>query len=147
MAGHPAPESVPANDPQESQEVATAQTTPEATTAPVVSESVIRQLVRDELTGATLAVDNEEVRATVRDELTKAGVIVHKVEIKDSKGEIRTIEGKVPESFDWLIMLASARKNILMVGPAGCGKTHLASMVASGSRARLRFHQLLGRHE
>ncbi len=35
-----------------------------------------------------------------------------------------------PAEFDSLLMLAAQRKNILMVGPAGCGKTFIASKVA-----------------
>lgn len=54
--------------------------------------------------------------------------VVHKVQVGNKKP--KQIEGILPECFDLLLQLAGQRKNIMMVGPAGCGKTHVASMVA-----------------
>lgn len=45
-------------------------------------------------------------------------------------GEVRTVEGKTHPKFAWIVKLATARKNILLVGPTGCGKTHLAGQLA-----------------
>jgi len=42
----------------------------------------------------------------------------------DLKNEI------VPEYFERMIKLATARKNIMLVGPAGAGKTHVSEMLA-----------------
>lgn len=39
-------------------------------------------------------------------------------------------EGIVPKEYKRLIQLASQRVNILMVGPAGCGKSYLAAKIA-----------------
>lgn len=36
----------------------------------------------------------------------------------------------LPECFDDLVALAKARRNILLVGPAGCGKTYIARVLA-----------------
>lgn len=41
------------------------------------------------------------------------------------------IEAPVPPCFDKLVKLAGLRKNILLVGPAGCGKTTVAHLVAT----------------
>lgn len=40
------------------------------------------------------------------------------------------IEGLVHDQFDHVLRLASQRKNILLVGPSGTGKTHLAAQIA-----------------
>lgn len=40
------------------------------------------------------------------------------------------VAGKVHGEFDWVCKLAQARLNIYLVGPTGCGKTHLAKQVA-----------------
>src|SRR5262249_59731426 len=43
-------------------------------------------------------------------------------------------EPKMPDKahacFGWVLKLTTARKNVLLIGPAGSGKTHLASQVA-----------------
>lgn len=90
----------------------------------------IRQTVREELSGATLEVDQAEVRGVVRDELTKSGVTIHKIEVTSPGCNTRTIDGKAHAQLARTVRLAAARMNILLVGPAGSGKTHLASQVA-----------------
>lgn len=49
--------------------------------------------------------------------------------VKDGS-KIRTVKGVMPKEFPKMVQLASARNNILMVGPAGCGKTYIASKIA-----------------
>ena len=52
-------------------------------------------------------------------------------EIKDqTKNETRNVEGIFPEEWNRILQLATARENILLVGPTGCGKTYIAEMVA-----------------
>jgi len=41
-----------------------------------------------------------------------------------------TMDGKVHEKFSEIIDLAAQRMEILLVGPAGCGKSHLAEQIA-----------------
>lgn len=102
-----------------------------APTKPVAEEmELVRAIVRDELTGATLSVDQDEVRGVVRDELTKAGVCVHKIQVTSPVGEVRTFDGKAHPEMQDILTLASRRKNVLLIGPAGSGKTHLARQVA-----------------
>ena len=42
------------------------------------------------------------------------------------------VTGKTHKAFSKVLQLAGARKNICLVGPAGCGKTHMAAQVAEG---------------
>ena len=53
---------------------------------------------------------------------------VHEIRLPEQ--EPRTVEGVLPEVFGRVLALAQARKNILLVGPAGCGKTYLAEKIA-----------------
>lgn len=62
-------------------------------------------------------------------------IIEHKVprriEIIDiSTQELRDVSGLIPESFDRVLQLAMLRRNIMLVGPAGCGKTYLAKQIS-----------------
>jgi hypothetical protein len=111
----------------------------EATSAPALATpaasaldpEVLRKLVRDELEGATLTVDDSDVRPIVRDELTKAGIIRHEIVVKDQAGEqVLKIEGRPHRMLNKAVVLARCRKNILLIGPAGSGKTYLAEQVA-----------------
>lgn len=45
-------------------------------------------------------------------------------------GTVRVIEGIMHECFPKLVKLARARKNIMLVGPTGSGKTHTAAQLA-----------------
>jgi len=56
---------------------------------------------------------------------------VKTIEIKKPDGKVVKLKNKVlPKVFDRVLALAQCRRNILLVGPAGCGKTHLAKLVA-----------------
>jgi MoxR-like ATPase len=105
-----------------------------ATPAPVAAvtlpEDVIRSTVRKELEGAELSVDEKEVRAVVRDEMVKGGILKHVIEVKLPTGDVNKVQGKPHVAFARALRLAACRKNVLLVGPAGSGKTHLAEQVA-----------------
>lgn len=45
-------------------------------------------------------------------------------------GRRREVQGHTHDRFDRVLKLASIRQNVLIVGPAGCGKTRLAAQVA-----------------
>src|SRR6266496_4472592 len=47
------------------------------------------------------------------------------------------MDGKVHEKFAEILNLAAQRMEILMVGPAGCGKSHLAEQIAKALGLRL----------
>jgi cobaltochelatase CobS len=105
---------------------------PPSQTAPVqtMDAEAVRQAVRAELERATLSVDDSDVRPIVLAELAKAGIVKHIIEIKTPTGTTFAIEGKAHAELDWAVSLASRRKPVLLVGPAGSGKTHLASQIA-----------------
>ena len=103
---------------------------------------LVRGIVRDELAGATLSVDEAEVRALIdadverivgrtRDEMLAQGVITQQLEVRLPSGETTVIDGKAHAALPRCIRLAAARRNILLIGPAGSGKTHLAGQVAA----------------
>jgi len=54
--------------------------------------------------------------------------VQHTVKVGSKKP--KKIDGVLPEYFDTLLQLAAERKNILLVGPAGSGKTHTAELLA-----------------
>jgi cobaltochelatase CobS len=89
----------------------------------------ITATVRRLLEGAELSVDEAEVRRMVQSELAKGGA-VQRFEVKLPDQAIRSVEGKPHAKFARTLRLAAARRNVLLVGPAGCGKTHLAEQVA-----------------
>lgn len=50
--------------------------------------------------------------------------------VADAKGSERPVEGFVHAAFEKTLKLSQIRQNVLLVGPAGCGKTALAEQVA-----------------
>ncbi len=68
--------------------------------------------------------------AKTKDELTKAGIVKTEITVRINDAKPVKLDSKPHASFDRCLRLATARRNILMIGPAGCGKTHLAEQVA-----------------
>jgi MoxR-like ATPase len=87
-------------------------------------------LVRKLLDGAELTVDEGQVRGIVQTELARCG-ITQKFEVKVNDQPARQVEGKPHVKFARVLRLAMARRNILLVGPTGCGKTHLPDQIAT----------------
>ncbi len=107
-------------------EAAPAAVQPTASPMPIED---ITAIVRRLLDGAELSVDESEVRRLVQAELAQTGA-VQRFEVKLPDNTIRPIQGKPHTKYARAFRLAVARRNILLVGPAGCGKTHLAQQVA-----------------
>lgn len=82
------------------------------------------------VTPPAAALDEERVRAIAAEEVAKAAPRPHVTEIVLPTGERRQLPGRQHPAFERVLKLASIRQNILLVGPAGCGKTHLAGQVA-----------------
>lgn len=61
-------------------------------------------------------------------EAKKYNTVEHVVKV----GKLKPVKasGALPENFNRIISLATMRKNQLLVGPAGCGKTYIAAQVA-----------------
>lgn len=55
------------------------------------------------------------------------------------KGEARKIEGVFHNQFPKLVQLASARMNIMIFGPTGCGKSHVCKQLADALGLRFGF--------
>lgn len=77
-----------------------------------------------------LAVDEAKVRAIAADEVSKAA-LPRPVELRCNDRVLGTTTGQVHRQFDELTaMVEEGHRNMLMVGPAGSGKTTLAKNVA-----------------
>ncbi len=77
-------------------------------------------------------VDEATVRQIVMAEVKKAmdDSPVVKIEVVRPDGSTHKVEGHVRPEFKKILTRATVGINILLVGPAGCGKTHLAHQVA-----------------
>lgn len=62
--------------------------------------------------------------------IAEASEKYNKIEIKVGDSEPVKMDEVVPEEFEKIVQLAAQRVNIMLVGPAGCGKTHIAGQVA-----------------
>jgi MoxR-like ATPase len=70
----------------------------------------------------------EKLSSAIETEAKKYNKVTHV--IKDGDKEPKEISGILPEYFGRMLQLAKARKNILLVGGAGAGKTFIASKLA-----------------
>ena len=77
-------------------------------------------------------VDEATVRQIVMTEVKKAmdDSPIVKIEVVRPDGSSHKVEGHTRPEFKDVLLSASCGLNILLVGPAGCGKTHLAHQVA-----------------
>ena len=105
---------------------------PTAPAAPVVTSgdpAAVLGALRDML---GVKVDTNSVRAIVLDEVKKAldKTPVVKIEVTRPDGTEWKPEGTVRPEFQDILVSAQCGLNILLVGPAGCGKTHVAHQVA-----------------
>jgi len=67
----------------------------------------------------------QDAKTALREAAEKAVPFVIK-----EKGKTRVVKGVLPKEFPRMVQLGAARKNIMLVGPAGCGKTYLAAKLA-----------------
>lgn len=93
--------------------------------------------------GAVIDTMSEKYRAEIRKEaldlIHEARPQVLRIVINDEdRGEIK---GHTHEKFARAVRLLSLRKPVFMIGPTGCGKTHMAEQLADAMKAR-RFASL-----
>lgn len=75
------------------------------------------------------AVNEDRVRQIVDESLAQRQPRVETVVVQDGRADVK-VEGLAHKQFGRVRRLAECRQNILLVGPAGCGKSHLARQVA-----------------
>jgi cobaltochelatase CobS len=73
------------------------------------------------------AVNEDRVRAIVDEAMS--GVAPRAIEVISDAGTVR-LEERTNPVFDRVLKLIACGENVLIVGPAGCGKTHLVEQVA-----------------
>jgi len=74
---------------------------------------------------------SREITKTAKEVIDSARKEFITYEVKVGNAKPKKMKGEVlPEEFPKLLQLAQERVNILMVGPAGCGKTHVAGLIA-----------------
>src|ERR1700730_15406242 len=72
----------------------------------------------------------EMVRRLTLEALSQIKPEVHEIVVKVADRPAVKMDGKVHEKFSEILDLAAQRMETLMVGPAGCGKSHLAEQIA-----------------
>lgn len=77
-----------------------------------------------------MSANPEQVREIVREEIGRIEPTKVEYHVKRIDGESVRVKGYVRPEFPKVLTRISAGVNILLVGPAGCGKTHLAEQVA-----------------
>jgi cobaltochelatase CobS len=82
----------------------------------------------------------EMVRKLTLEALSQIRPEVREIVVKVADRPAVKMDGKVHEKFAEILDLAAQRMEILMVGPAGCGKSHLAEQI--GKALGLRFGSL-----
>ena len=72
----------------------------------------------------------EIVRTLTLEALSQLKPEIKEIVVRVADRPSVTVDGKVHEKFAEILDLAAQRMEILLVGPAGCGKSHLAEQIA-----------------
>ncbi|PYV13060.1 MAG: hypothetical protein DMG21_21985 [Acidobacteria bacterium] len=80
----------------------------------------------------------EAVRKLILEALSQLKPEIKEIVVKVADLPAVRMDGKVHEKFAEVLDLAAQRMEILMVGPAGCGKSHFAEQVAKALALRFR---------
>lgn len=84
----------------------------------------VNKLIRNEL-------DEKENRLDQVEKLAASAAAVKTIKIEKYDGKIITLKNvMLPSYFQTMLDLAKKRRNILLVGPAGCGKTTVAGLLS-----------------
>lgn len=79
---------------------------------------------------ASLVMGQVEARIQGAVDAAVAAKVPREIKVKIADAPAVKVEGHAHPMFDKVLKLVAAKQNVLLVGPAGCGKTHLFSMVA-----------------
>lgn len=71
----------------------------------------------------------KELTKSAKEALMKAAANYRPIEVRQGKRK-KKLKGVFPAEFERIVQLASQRVPIMLVGPAGCGKTYLGGKVA-----------------
>lgn len=74
--------------------------------------------------------NGKELLKEAKEVLRKEAKKYRTIQVKIGNKKPKKLKGVLPKEFDTLLQLAQQRKNTMMVGPAGCGKTYIASKIA-----------------
>lgn len=92
--------------------------------------ALIQSLAADQLDAvAVRAIATDVLQAAVKSGQLGTTVTV-KHEVIQLDGTVKPISGVLPKCFKRILDYAKIRENIMLVGPAGCGKTYVAAKVA-----------------
>lgn len=100
-----------------------------------MATSVVQATLGDVEMQANSAVDKklkgieDDLRKVARRLLAEAAEKAAPFVIKD-RGKVRKVKGVLPPEFKRMVELANARVPLMLVGPAGCGKTYLCEKLA-----------------
>ena len=102
----------------------------EEETDPLVE--AVKKIAKEEVGKVKTNVEEvEKIAAKVaKKEIKEAMITGPTVVINKKTGKKKEIEGTTSKHFSRIVQLAEARKNVMLKGPAGCGKTTIASQVA-----------------
>lgn len=81
----------------------------------------------------TPSLDIEAIRGIIREET--AGIAPREILVRQPNADAVQINGIVHPLFERVLNLVSCGANVLMVGPAGCGKTHMAEQISRALNA------------
>jgi MoxR-like ATPase len=95
---------------------------------PVDIDEVARKV--KEMLPEAAGIDADLIRAICREEIAQLQPAVPCFQVQWPDDSTVKVEGKAHAKFARVLKLAAARRNVLLVGPAGTGKTHLAQQVA-----------------
>jgi MoxR-like ATPase len=89
------------------------------------SIQILRDLI---LQGYKPGMDEDAVRRIVQEQV--AGIAPHIIEVKHAGKDAIKIEGLTHPEFERALKYLSNGANIMLVGPAGCGKSYLSAQLA-----------------
>ncbi len=130
------PYSIPADDVDAVDDTTTPTVGQSSAPAPAVDQKFVK-LVADMATVINKTTDKVDaltqqlaVTKTRIEELESAAKRTSVLKIEKYDGTVVKIKDVRPKQFDRVVSLVKCRRNVLLYGPAGCGKTHLAEMVS-----------------
>lgn len=112
---------------------------PETSAAAGDLATAIQSAISAALASTTPALDEDCVRLLIEEELAKRPASVGSLEIKVNDLPTVTLQGRQHERFPRLLRYLAAEQNVLLVGPAGSGKTSACRQAAQALQLPFEF--------